>query len=250
MISLGDPIASNAVLAALQIGEEDNIIAIKETPNADSNFVITHLIKKIIYEKKRLCLVNFHNTLDHYQNIGKKLGYDLLKGVDEGIVKIIQPIRDLLENIDQEDKYLQENTENIVKQLYLDIKDSLRVLKENNKSVYLIIDDLSHLHDLGVNINETLTFLHYCMNFIDDNDVSVVFNNHVSSKLDEIISNDLEYVADVHVEVSSLKTGMSQDVTGLLTIKRKSDVKQYHYKAFDRGIKTFHPGESIYHLYK
>ncbi|CAG9857025.1 unnamed protein product [Phyllotreta striolata] len=250
MISLGDPVASNAVLSALQVSGDDRIISIKEGSNADSNFVITHLIKQIVHEKNRLCLVNFHNTIDHYQTIGKKLGYDLLKGVEDDSIRMLQPIKELVDNIEQEDKYLQENTENIVKQLYADIRDCLRCLKGDNKLVYLIVDDLSHLHDLGVDVKDTLSFTHYCMNLTDNNDITVVFNNHVSTKTDEILSNNLQYVADVHVEVAALKTGSSRDITGLLTIRRKSAVNHYHYKAYDRGIKTFHPGESIYHLYQ
>ncbi|XP_056629989.1 elongator complex protein 6-like isoform X2 [Diorhabda sublineata] len=250
MVSLGDPLTSNAVLSALQINSQDKIISIKENINADSNFVITHLIKQVMYEKNRLCLVNFHNTIEHYQCIGKKLGYDLLKAVNEGIVKIIDPLKDIAESTDLDSEYLQENKETLVKQLYFDIKRNLDSVKIDNKLVYLIIDDFSHLHDLDVGIKETLRFLHYCINLIKSDNVCVIFNNHVSTIIDDIISNNLEYLADVHIEVSTLKTGYSQEITGFLTIRRKSSINQYHYKAFDRGVKTFHPGESIYHLYK
>lgn len=250
MISLGDPVSSNAVLSALQIDGQDKIVSIKENMNADSNFIITHLIKQIIYEKNRLCLVIFHNTIEHYQCIGKKLGYDLLKAMDEGIVKVIDPLKDIAENIDRDDEYLQENKESLVKQLYFDIKGNLDSIKIDSKLVYLIIDDFSHLHDLDVGIKETLRFLHYCVNLINCNNICVIFNNHVSTIIDDIISNNLEYLADIHIEVSSLKTGNSPDVTGLLSVRRKSAINRYHYKAFDRGVKTFHPGESIHHLYK
>ncbi|CAG9832951.1 unnamed protein product [Diabrotica balteata] len=250
MISLGDPIASNAVLSALQINSRDKIISIKEKANADSNFIITHIIKQIIHEKNRLCLVNFHNPIEHYQSIGKKLGYDLLKAVDDGLVKIIEPIKDIVENIGCEDSYLQENKENVVKDLYFNIKDCVNALKTDGKIVYLLIDDLSHLHDLDIDIKHTLLFVHYCISLTDRDDVCFILNNHVSTHTDNVISKNLEYVADVNVKVSSLKTGKSQDVTGFLNVRRGNDLSCYHYKAFDRGIKTFRPGESIHHLYK
>ncbi|KAJ8929807.1 hypothetical protein NQ314_017404 [Rhamnusium bicolor] len=250
-MSLGDPRISNPVLSALKIKLEDRIISVKENGHADSNFILTHLIKQILYEKNKLCLVSFHNSIDHYQNVGKKLGYDLLNAVEANEVKLIEPIKDIVENIGFEENYLQENKENVVKCLYFDIKKSLdELLGGSDSQAYLVIDDLSHLLDLGVESSLIVNFANYCVNLINTDGISVVVNSHVSSKIDEIISSNLQYIADVHIDVSPLKTGRSTDVTGLITIERLSEKSQYHFKAFDRGIKTFHPGESIYHLYK
>ncbi|XP_018575133.1 elongator complex protein 6-like [Anoplophora glabripennis] len=251
MISLGDPRTSNPVLAALQIKLEDRIISVKENGKADSNFILTHLIKQILYEKNKICLVNLHNPLDHYQNVGKKLGYDLCKALNDNAIKIIEPLNDIVDSIGIEEDYLQQDKEGIVKCLYFDIKKNLDELTHGSEGqAYLIIDDVSHLLDLGVDVALVVNFVNYCVNLINNDKISVVLNSHTSSKTDEIISSNLRYIADVHVEVSPLKTGQSTDVTGLMTIEKVSGKNQYHYKAFDRGVKTFHPGESIYHLYK
>ncbi|KAG5878009.1 hypothetical protein JTB14_025464 [Gonioctena quinquepunctata] len=160
-------------------------------------------------------------------------------------------MNDIVEDIGLDERYLQEDKENIVKCLYFDIKKNLEeMVKNSEKQAYLIVDDVSHLHDLGIENTQIMTFVNYCLNLINNEKITVVLNNHVASKFDELVSNNMEYVADVHVEVSSLKTGRSHDVTGLLTVQRKSKKSQYQFKAFDRGIKTFHPGESIYYLYK
>ncbi|XP_023029290.1 elongator complex protein 6 [Leptinotarsa decemlineata] len=251
MISLGDPRTSNPVLSALQIRFSDRIIAVRENSTADSNFIITHLIKQILYEKNRLCLVSFHNTFEHYQNVGKKLGYDLLKAVQDGDMRIIEPMNDIVDDIGLEERYFQDDKENIVKCLYFDIKKNLDEMTENSgKQAYLIVDDVSHLHDLGIENSQIVNFVNYLVNLISNENISVILNNHVASKYDEIISNNMEYVADVHIEVSALKTGKSQDVTGLLTVKTRSNKNHFQFKAFDRGIKTFHPGESLHFLYK
>ncbi|KAJ8957440.1 hypothetical protein NQ318_004920 [Aromia moschata] len=250
MFSLSDPRVSNPVLSALKIKTGDRIISIKENSTADSNFILTHLIKQILYEKNRLCLVSFHNSIEHYQYVGKKLGYDLLRAVEEKDVSILEPISEIVENIGLEENYFQEDKENIVKCLYHDIKRNLNDLMLGNEAkAYLMVDDLSHLLDLGVDIGLIVNFVNYCVNLIDDERVAVVLSSHVSSKIDEIIVNNLQYLADVHIEVSPLKTGRSTDVTGFLTVDRLSEKNQYHFKAFDRGIKTFHPGESIFHLH-
>ncbi|KAJ8979400.1 hypothetical protein NQ317_015829 [Molorchus minor] len=239
MISLSDPRNSNPVLSALKIKPQDKIISIRENLTADSNFILTHLIKQILYEKNRLCLVSFHNPVEHYQYVGKKLGYDLLKAVEDNVVKIVEPISDIVENIGLEENYLQEDKENLVKCFYHDIKRCLSDISTEETQTYLMVDDLSHLLDLGVDLSVIINFVNYCVNFINNDRVSVVLNSHVSSKIDEIIANNLQYIADVHIEVSPLNTGRSTDVTGFLTVERSTGKSRYHYKAFDRGDKNF-----------
>lgn len=251
MVSLGDLRNSNPVLSALQIKNTDRIISVRENADTDSNFILTHLMKQILYEKNKLCLVNFHHPLEHYQNIGKKLGYDLLQAVEDKEVTIIDPLNGIAECIGLEEDYFREDKDNIVKCLYLDIRKNLeQLLVDGNHQVYLLIDDLSHLSDLAVELSDIIAFVHYCINLINNERISVILSNHVSSNKDEIISNDLQYTADVYIEISPLKTGKSADVTGFLTIEKNFQKTQYQYKAYDRGIKTFRPGESIYHLYK
>ncbi|CAH1956503.1 unnamed protein product [Acanthoscelides obtectus] len=251
MFSLADPRYSNPILSELQIKPEDQIISIRENANADSNFIITHLIKQFLYEKHKLCLVTFHSNVAHYQSVGKKLGYDLLSAKKNNEVIIIDPINAMVEDVGKESGYLREDKDSLLKSLYLDIKKHLNTLLGNgDHQANLIIDDLSHLVDLGVDVCQMINFTTYCLNLTNNDKISVVLNNHVGNKIDEIVSNNLQYIANVHIEVSALKTGASLDVTGSFTVEKDSRKRVFHYKAYDRGIKTFHPGESIYHLYK
>lgn len=251
MNSLGDPRTSNPVLSALKIHSSDKIISVQENIGADSNFILTHLMKQFFYEKNKICLVSLHNSVEHYQHVGKKLGYDIGDALKKNDLSIIDPLNDIVESIGLEENYLQEDKESIVKNLYLNIERKLRDLLLNSpQQVYLIIDDLSHLGDIAIELSQIITFVNYCISLTNDERIAVVLNTHVATNLDKIISNNLHYVADVHIEISSLKTGRSRDVTGLMSVERSSQKNQYQYKAFDRGIKTFHPGESIYHLYQ
>lgn len=251
MNSLGDPRSSNPVLSALQIRQNDKIISVQENTGADSNFILTHLMKQIFYEKNKICLVSLHNSIEHYQHVGKKLGYDLGEALNKNDISVIDPLHDLVDCIGLEENYLQEDKDNIVKTLYLNIEKNLHDLLESSaQQVYLIIDDLSHLCDIAIELSQIISFVNYCISLTNDNRVVVVLSNHVATNIDEIISNNLHYVADVHIEISSLKTGRSRDVTGLISVERSSQKNQFQYKAFDRGIKTFHPGESIYHMYQ
>lgn len=246
-------VSLNPVLMSLDIKPTDRIISIKENGNSDSNFIITHLIKQILHENNKLCFVALHNTLGHYQTVGKRLGYDILKKVEEGSISTIEPLIDLAEDIGNESKYLIEDKEIIVKSLFINIKNHMQQLAASTQNhVYLIIDDISHLLDLGIDIKYIISFINCCLGLVNNEKVSIVINTHVCSKLDEIIYNNLNYVSDVVIEILPLKTGISREVTGVMNIQKLNNIQvtQFHFKAYDKGIKTFHLGESVYSLYK
>ncbi|RZB40059.1 DUF2348 domain containing protein [Asbolus verrucosus] len=246
-------VSINPLLVSLDIKPTDKIISIKESGNIDSNFIITHLIKQILLENNKLCFVILHNTLGHYHNVGKRLGYDFLKRVEDGCIRTIEPLKDIVEDIGNETNYLIDDKEQIVKALFTNIKNSIEELAAATPNrVYLIIDDISHLLDLGIDLKYIISFINYCLSLVNDDRISVVINTHVCSKSDEIICNNLNYVSDVIIEVLPLKTGFSREVTGVMNVEKSGSlqVTQYHFKAYDKGIKTFHLGESVYNLYK
>lgn len=249
MFSISDP-RNNPLLASLKIQATDRIISVRETGNIDSNFILTHLIKQVFHEHNKLLLVSLHNTLDHYQTVGRKLGYDLKRNITEDKADILEPLDDIAFRL-IEGEFL-DDKEEIVKCLFRNIQSKIAALSLNSKEklIYLVIDDLSHLLDLGVDIPYIISFINYCNTLVDTENVAIVINTHVCNKIDEIISNTLQYVSDVHIEVAPLKTGLCNEVTGVINIERVSGKSQYQYKAFDRGVRTFHPGQAIYHLYK
>jgi hypothetical protein len=243
----------NPLLVSLDIKATDKVISIKENGNIDSNFVITHLIKQILLENNKLCFVILHNTLGHYHNVGKRLGYDFLKRIEDGSIRTIEPLKEIVEDIGNGKNYLIDDKEHIVKALYTSIKQNVEELTSTTSNrVYLIIDDVSHLLDLGIDLKYIISFITYCLSLVNNDKVSVVVNTHVCSKSDEIICNNLNYVSDVIIEVLPLKTGISREVTGVMSIEKSGNaqIAQFHFKAYDKGIKTFHLGESVYNLYK
>lgn len=239
------------LLISLDIKPSDKVISIKENGNIDSNFIITHLMKQVLIEGNKLVLVIFHNTLGHYHNIGKRLGYDFLKQVDEGCIKTIEPLKDIVDNIGNGDGYFLNDKEEIVKGLFNKIKANVdELVSKSDGRVYLIIDDISHFLDLGVDLRLVIFFTNYCLSLVNRGNVCLITNNHVSTKSDEIISNNLNYISDVVIEILPLKTGISREVTGVINIENKEKSSQFHFKSFDKGIKIFHLGESVYNLYR
>ncbi|XP_066262667.1 elongator complex protein 6 [Euwallacea similis] len=249
MASLTDPTISNPVLSSLKVKSDDKIIFIRENSFADSNFVITHLIKQLLYQQCRICFLMMHNSFEHYQNVGKKLGYDLRQTVEMGNVKVFDPLEDLVENIGQ--RFEDANNGGILNCLFDSIKKEIAsFLSNSNSPIYLVIDDLSHFLDLGAELSEMVQFTNNCINLTGEGNIFTVINSHVSSKNDLVVANSVQYVCDLFVNVSSLKTGRSTDVTGLMTVQRGENEQKFHFRAFDRGVKTFRPGEAIFNLYK
>lgn len=243
--------AANTLLTHLDIKLEDKTITVIEKDLADANFIITHLIKQILERSSKICFVIWHNSLGHYQNVLKRLGIDLLKKVEEGEVVVLQGLKKLLEEIvnDGDVVRLQEQLTEII---FDEIKNTVGDLAKNNHNVHLVIDDYSHLFDLGVNLQKILTFVNQCMNLTNNQLVSVVLGTHVSDNSDRVVANSLTYTADVTITVSTLTTGRSRDVTGVIDVIRNriggTDV--YHYKATEKEIKSFCPGQSLNYLYK
>lgn len=102
MTFLSDPAVTNPVLSSLKIKSEDKIIFIRENSLADSNFIITHLFKQMLHQKSHICLLTLHNNFNHYQTIGKILGYDLREVERKGDLKIIDLMEEMVEHVNSE----------------------------------------------------------------------------------------------------------------------------------------------------
>ncbi|KAK9883723.1 hypothetical protein WA026_001911 [Henosepilachna vigintioctopunctata] len=258
---LGD-IASldlNPLLSAIKLSPNDKVVSIKEVGIADSNFIVVHLIKKIFQNNEKLCFINFHNSLTHYQIVGKKLGYDMSEKISCGQAVVVDMLKMIEEKIYEEDYGFLENKKEFLENIFECIeKRTNDLVQKDSKHTYIIIDDLSHLLDLGLSVEYMTRFISWSCN-LTSNNISVVINNHVSSfeisgdllPRDHILSNTLSYISDLEIEVSPLKTGRSNEVSGIINILRPGEkINKLHYKAFDRGIKTFKPGESLMYLLK
>lgn len=241
----------NALLTCLDVSTDDKILVVIEDGLADANFIVTHLIKDVLEKNNKLCLVIVHNTIGHYHNVLKRLGCDLLKKVEQGYVKVVEPLKTLAEDIANGGVIDNNYSEQFVERLFFNINSELEKITEDSENIYLIIDDLSHLYDLTGNLHSVTYFLNRCVNFTNNSRFSVVIGVHVSDNNDSIIRNSLGHVCDLMIEVSGLKTGRTRNVTGVIDIHRMRTGRKdtYHYQATEKEIKPFCPGEAVNYLY-
>lgn len=232
----------NKVVHTFNIDANDQIIAIRENLHSDANFILTHLIQHAFDTNSKVCLVLLHNTLGHYQNVGKKLGYDLLKKIEEGEAYTIDVLKELSDP--------SASSNDIDKHVYQRIQE---VVSNTKGKFYVFIDDLSHFLDLGIGLIGVTQFINHCAGL---DDTKVVINTHCANKEDVYLSNALHHISDLIIDVFSLKTGRSVDVTGVVSIRREgSDAVDahfrqtiFHYRTLDREVKLFAPGDSILNL--
>lgn len=249
------------------------LIFIEEHHPADANFLL-HAVTSHCQDKNNItCFVLFHSTFGHFHNVGMKLGYNLKKEYNSN-VKVVEPLKILSKNIHHENDVdnkdsqklevdIKRDNSSLVKQLVQVIKDEcLSVTKlEDTQKVYLIIDDLSHLFDLGLDIEDVWLFIRYIRSFVSlEPLLTICISSHVYRVIHEEIcqpnqmSLALRHMAELTITVQPLETGYSQNVSGKMVIRWKSQKDRlkfkwpeemiYLFKLFDRKVNVFTPGSS------
>lgn len=249
---------------------DNKTILIEERHGTNANFLVNAILSQALKKlDATVCFVLCHNTFGHYHNIGMRLGYNLLDLKEKGQVTIVEPMKIIFNNIADtcKDSINQMKTMipdvtsmkhiDIAHQLFVHVKEKYDEAAKTNKSVVLIIDDLSHLFDLGLDVRDTMYFIRYLRSFISTYPLSqlcilihVHQKNLLTSNTD--IVNVLKHAAHLYITTQSFKTGHSSDASGKLIVRWKTDSirSKYHwaekttylFKLLDWQVKICTPG--------
>lgn len=211
---------------------------IEEIHGSNVCFVICSIITKVLKNKLGcICLILFHNSFNHYQNIILKLGYNLELLRNRGIVRVIE-VSDYTVN------YIT-NTSNVsCKVLLSDIIKKLNNLNYQKQCTYLIMEDVSHML-LTKSIKESVSFIqcfHSIVNYTPT--LKLVISSHVSlcDKQQTIFLSLIKYMADVIIKVTPLSTGFSSEMSGHLEIRIRNvnnQVVYYNYKLEEDKVHVY-----------
>lgn len=263
-------------------GLKNSFIIIEERHGCDANFLINTVLSRSLEERRGIILVLFHNTFGHYHNIGMKLGYNLNVLQERGEITIVEPMKYIVldidklshDSVDAKSPELTENIsrvineqkipnpmeidENLVQHLFIPLRDQYSKMKKIRPEITVIIDDISHLLDVNLNIKEIWLYFKY-LNTLRHNDdkMSVCILTH-SYQTDakncnpNILAMALKRLASLYIAVEPLSTGNSNDISGVMhVIWRVAELRKkynwanritYHYKLLDRQINLFTPG--------
>ncbi|KAK3907833.1 Elongator complex protein 6 [Frankliniella fusca] len=263
-----------ALIAALGLDQpevQSSSIAVLEKGNADSSFVLSCFMWEcLVGRSARECranglllprpsetstavlLLTCHHSAAHYRNQSLKLGLNLTslsqKGLFEelDLMKIISESFSTLKETSDED--LCRNGTIVVKSLFASMRTKLLKLKENFKSVCLIIGNVNDLLTSGVSNTQLFIFINYLQGLLSEiTNLSLVISTHVSddAESERLLGAFLKNASDFTVTVSALQTGLSKDVSGCLSVGGLSlSSGTYHYRLLDRQVKMFSPGAS------
>lgn len=258
------------------------IVLIEEQHGSDANFLVNAFISNALKKNYGLCFVLFHNTFSHYYNIGMRTGYNLMALKEKGKVTLVEPMKELVCNINEMCKDIDVTTVNnmilsgsdtkisnsnednkstgikVVHNLFKLLKESCNEMTKQNESILIIIDDISHLCNLGLSLKDSAYFVRYIRSFMESHPmmqlciVAHTYRDDLQSCIPDIACNSLKYIAHLILIVEPLMTGHSSDASGKVTICWNIDSvrREYHwtermiylYKLFDWHVKIFAPG--------
>ena len=234
---------ATSILSACNLNDPISFLFIKENTDIDGSFLLSSLISQRLKEQNSgTIMICTHHTFDHYNSCCMKLGCNLSSSVAKNILHVIEPMKDVLRNDDITLNSLLEN-----------IKVRFATYMEQNVSkVNIFIDDLQFYANFGSNENEMIKFSHQLKSLSTTENARIVLKMNVSN-LYAFACNNIEDISDVVIDVNELKSGKFKEVDGKLVIQKKthainenlmiSEAKNILYKANDRNIKVFAPGE-------
>ncbi|XP_053976679.1 elongator complex protein 6 [Hylaeus anthracinus] len=246
------------------------IILIEERHDINASFLLNSIIFDALKKNYGICFVLFHNTFNHYHNVSMKFGYNLTILREEGKVKIVEPMKviaTIMQCIDGNTtnklnvpvtKPSFDNKDNIILNLLTVIKNAYLEMTKHDNPVIIVIDDLSHLYNLGFSLKDTMYYVRYLRSLVEFNNVSQLclvihtYERELHSCILNTFVHSLKHMAHLFVMVEPFETGYSSDASGKITvnwridnIRRKynwSEIVRYIYKLSDRQVKIYTPG--------
>lgn len=240
------------IIAVLHLEKQSlgKVIVVKELNKCDSSFITSCVLGHCIKNRNAVILVSTHNSMSHYQNVGIKMNYNLQKHVESGLVTFYDLGKDCVYN-------LLKNENKSVQQLIFNLNKKVSIIREKYDKVDIIWDGVTHLFDLEFNLKSVNEICNEFVKLARKYSSFILFHCNVASDDDLtcVMSNLMSHKAHILLEVESLSSGWSADVTGHLTIKnigQKFDIEHmyimdykpshYLFKLFDRGVRLFAPG--------
>lgn len=257
------------VLGVDRIDMKGKMTLIEEVHGSNGNFLLSSIISKAIKKNNNICLVLFHNTFTHYYNVGIKMGYDLKALRAKGQVAVVDSMNAILSEVEllcedelevQDSLLVQRDTKTnpkIVYKLFTSVKNVYQNQLESDNTVLFIVDDLASLCDIGLSHTDCMLYVRYLRSLVNDKPSELcvlthAYRNDAQICVPDALANALKHMAHLIIIVEPLKTGYSNDASGKITIRWRTDsvMREYNwpekciylYKLMDRQVKVYAPG--------
>ncbi|XP_032669402.1 uncharacterized protein LOC116843247 [Odontomachus brunneus] len=259
------------ILGIDRVNMDGKMVLIEEQHGTNANFLVNAVLSDALKKGNAACLVHCHNTFGHYHNVGIRFGYNLLSLKAKGQVTVVEPMKivasnvvDICKNSIDNEKIIADIISrehiDIAHRLFTCIRERYEEAAKFNASVVLVIDDISHLLDLGLSVRDIMYLIRYLRSFMASYSKSqlciLTHTYQEDPKISDadMVANCLKHMAHLCVTTEPLITGYSGDASGRLTICWRIDSirSKYHwaekmtylFKLLDWQVKVYAPGET------
>lgn len=261
------------ILGIDRVNMNGKLIVVEEKHESNANFIINSIIFNALKKETGILLVLFHNTFNHYHNVAMKFGYNLTMLKEKNKVNIVEPMKIIasdIERIGEESthdsdvnfsKFMANSNVNAMKNLLTTIKDEYHKMKNSNEDVIIIIEDLSHIYNLGFSSESPVYYVRYLRSLLQCNNVSQLcilihtYKHLLQDCISDVLSHYLKHIAHLHIVVDLLESGYTSEISGKITVNWKidsirkkynfSEVARYIYTVSDRQVKISIPDTTV-----
>nr|XP_014353136.1 PREDICTED: elongator complex protein 6 isoform X2 [Latimeria chalumnae] len=244
----------------------ENFVCVCDS-KTDGSFLIHHFLSFYIKAGCKVCFVALVQSFSHYSIIAQKLGTNLGAAKERGQLVFLEGLKSSVDILFSEEPRSAQphpfqfisNTGEDLKSLYHCIQTSLSQTDSSTwKFPVLIVDDLSVLLSLGVNVVNVLDFIHYCRATICSKLKGTVVtlahsDEDIGDEEMELIAKLLSHQSSLMLKLEGLATGYCKDVHGEIKITwrgashikpQKNITEVYQYKIQDKNVRFFARGTS------
>lgn len=244
---------------------------------SDASFLIHHFLSFYLRSRCKVCFLGLVQSFCHYSAVSQRLGVSLTQAKETGQLVFFEGLRESLSVLIPQEN----NAGGEVMKFLRDPAVGLRSLFEFVRSSVigsgsaeegaaaaewgppvLMVDDLSVLLSLGVNVGAALDFSHYCRAAVcsqmQGNMVMLVRCSGEEEEEDdgdegsEALLKGLSHQCSLNLHVRGLPTGYCKDIHGQVEVcwkRRQGDGPHtqknlFQYKVHDKGASFFAPGTS------
>jgi len=238
---------------------DDTFIFASKDAISDINFVYSEILLHYFKSNYTVILLNFEQSYAHYNHTFLKAGINVRQLREKEQFIIIDGLSEIEKITNLRPCKTEQNTmfrtlfsnfkgAECTKQLFFYIKEIVQKLNDESKPFVLLVDDISSLLNLGLDLNSISLFVQYCRSLCSNNkssrNVLLIGSFHESKDPENNrMVNYLLHLADIKIQVEGLKTGYSKDVHGKITFNvRKSleDIsanEKFLFKVSEEGVK-------------
>ncbi|KAM9783310.1 elongator complex protein 6 [Neosynchiropus ocellatus] len=237
---------------------------------SDASFLVHHFLSFYIRGRCRVCFLGLVQSFSHYSAVCQRLGVNLSQAREKGQLTFLEGLNEALTVLSPSEGQTGSGSLDFLQSPSLGLRGLFRFIRSSLSGPgasdgewgppVLLVDDLSVLLGLGVDVAALLDFSHYCKASIcsqlQGNVVMLARcdgqeEDYGDDEDSERLLRGLTHQCGLSIKVQGLPTGYCRDIHGQMQVSWKNLATGQHtherllqYKVHDKGASFFARGTS------